>query len=138
MSVSTEGSTWRSGLADRAHLLLVGDAVAVTGLIVAGELSHDVDPLASPLVVADTLAPFLLGWFLAAPLLGAFAAEAVDRPLPAARLAAGVWLAAANVGLVLRGSPLYSGGTTWPFPLVITGIGMVVMVTWRVAASRLL
>ena len=128
----------RDGGATESLSLFGGDALVISLFVTAGSLSHGISPLSEPLAVAETVAPFLIGWFVAAPLVRAHERDAVATPARAARLAAGAWLGAANVGLLLRGSPYFSGGTTWPFPLVITGVGLLSLVGWRVAAGRFL
>lgn len=128
----------RTGLAPASLPLVGGDLLVIASFLIAGELSHDVSPVSQPLAVAETIAPFLIGWFVAAPLFYLYDRSALSTPLRAARLAAGAWLGAANVGLLLRGSPYFQGGTTWPFPLVITGVGVVSLVAWRVVAARVL
>ena len=129
--VRDEGST-------ESLSLLGGDVLVIALFVTGGSLSHGVSPLSEPLAVIDTVAPFLIGWFVAAPLVRAHRRGAVATPARAARLASGAWLGAANVGLLLRGSPYFSGGTTWPFPLVVTSVGLLSLVAWRVAAGRLL
>lgn len=118
--------------------LLGGDVLVIALFVTAGSLNHGISPLSEPLAVAETVAPFLVGWFVAAPLVRVHERGAVATPRRAARLAAGAWLGAANVGLLLRGSPYFTGGTTWPFPLVMTGVGLLSLVSWRVVAGRLL
>jgi nucleoside recognition membrane protein YjiH len=128
----------RTGLAPASLPLFGGDLLVIAAFLTAGELSHGVSPVSQPLVVAETMVPFLVGWSVAALLLSLYDRSALTTPLHAARLAAGAWLGAANVGLLLRGSPYFQGGTSWPFPLVITGVGVVALVTWRVVAARVL
>lgn len=118
--------------------LIGGDALVIALFVTGGSLSHGISPLSQPLAVIETVAPFLIGWFVAAPLVRAHERSAVATPSRAARLAAGAWLGAANVGLLLRGSPYFTGGTTWPFPLVMTGVGLLSLTAWRVSAERLL
>jgi len=118
--------------------LLGGDALVVAAFLIVGELNHGIDPVAQPLHVLETIAPFLLGWAVAAPLVGLYDDGALATPTRAARLTAAAWLGAANVGLLLRGSPSFVGGTTWPFPLVVTGIGLLFLVSWRLVAGRVL
>ncbi len=106
----------------------VGDALVVVGVVVAGDSSHGTNPLTEPLSAAETLVPFLFGWLVAASLVGVYRASDPRREL---RLVTGAWLAGANVGLLLRASPLLAGGTTWPFPLVLTGGVLVALLAWR-------
>lgn len=113
--------------------LMVGDALVVTGMVLAGDLSHGTNPLTAPVSALETLVPFLAGWLLAAGLVGVYDAEDPGRAI---RLVSAAWLAGANLGLLVRASSLVSGGTTWPFPLVITGtvLGMLVLFRGAVVA----
>jgi len=120
----------------RRTRLAVGDAAVVSGVVLAGLVSHGTNPLTAPLSAGETLAPFLAGWLVAAGLVGVYRAEDEGAAL---RLVAGAWIAGANLGLLARGSPYLSGGTTWPFPLVITGTTLGALLLWRgvvVAAAR--
>ncbi|WP_135819617.1 DUF3054 domain-containing protein [Halostella litorea] len=128
----------RSPARRSVSVLVPGDALVVAAFLIVGELSHGIDPVAQPLHVLETIAPFLVGWAVAAPLVGLYDDGALATPTRTVRLTTAAWLGAANVGLLLRGSPYFVGGTTWPFPLVITGIGLLFLVTWRVAAGRVL
>ncbi|WP_254523697.1 DUF3054 domain-containing protein [Natrinema caseinilyticum] len=120
--------------ADRFDRERVVTAVVDVGLVVAlvllGNIEHGGNPIAEPLESLGTVTPFVIGWVSVALLAGIYTR---DRPLDpdGVRLAAVTWIAAANVGLMLRASSLFDGGTTWPFPLVITGIGLIALLGWR-------
>lgn len=117
--------------------LALGDLLVLVGFIVAGELRHGVNPVESPLVVADTLAPFLLGWVAAALAVGAYARGATRTVGTAALRAAGAWVAAAAIGLALRSTALFHGSAPLSFALVVTGVGVVSFVAWRSAVAAL-
>lgn len=112
---------------------LVGlvDVGLLAGLILLGQLSHGVNPAADPIGALETVLPFAVGWIVIAPLAGMYAREALTSPRLAARVTTVGWLAAANVGFVLRSSPAFDGGIAWAFPLVMSGLGLVVFVGWR-------
>ena len=57
-------------------LVALGDLACIGAFVVAGEISHDVDPVANPLYVTETAIPFLIGWTLVALLGGLYAADA--------------------------------------------------------------
>ena len=122
----------RAGGLDRSTLVLgVGDAGVVAGLLLLGQLSHGVSPITQPLQTLETMVPFVIGWIVVAALVGLYA-RSVAASLPGtARLTAAVWLGAANVGLLLR-QGVFGESANWPFPLVITGFGLVLLVGWRV------
>lgn len=125
-------TTARDGRVDRETLLLgTADVGIIVAFVLVGLLSHGVDPIAEPVASIGTIAPFVIGWLLIAPLAGVY----TTRPVSVARVGRVTivaWIAAANVGLILRSSPLFDGGSVWPFNLVMTGIGVLALVGWRV------
>ncbi|WP_049927198.1 DUF3054 domain-containing protein [Halopiger goleimassiliensis] len=127
-----------SGVTDRRVLSLVAvDLVAIVVLIVVGQLSHGDDPFGNPIGLLETALPFLVGWLLVAPLAGTYARRVATSAFEAARLTAVAWIAAANVGLLLRSFEQVPGTTEWPFPLVLTTTGLVLLVGVRVAVATL-
>ncbi|ELY63973.1 DUF3054 domain-containing protein [Natrinema versiforme] len=110
------------------------DTLLVAGFVLFGRIEHGGNPLAEPLASLETIAPFVIGWLAVALLAGIYTR---DRPVgrDGLRLTAVAWIAAANVGLMLRASPLFEGSATWPFPLVITGFGLLVLLGWRLGYS---
>jgi hypothetical protein len=122
------------GTLDRETIALgVGDVALLAGVILVGQRSHGVTPLAEPFAALETLVPFLVGWLVMAALAGAYASDATASMARAARVTTVAWVAAANVGLILRATELFDGGASGLFPLVITGIGLLVLVGWRVS-----
>jgi hypothetical protein len=110
--------------------LAVGDVLAIVGVLVVGELTHGVSPLAQPLRVADTLAPFVGAYLAAALVVGTYRAGGRRRLLAA-------WLVGTLGGLSLRATPLFHGGVTWPFPAVVLGTTLVALVGWRTVRALL-
>ncbi len=119
----------------RTALVAAGDLLVLAALLAVGVIQHGTDPLAEPLATAETMAPFLLAWLPVAALAGLYAADTIGSPRRTVRLTALAWLGAANVGLILRASPLFDGGAAWTFSAVITGLGLVVLVVWRGAVA---
>lgn len=121
---------------DRETLLLgAGDVGLLTGLILFGQQQHDT--LGDPLTSLETVAPFVLGWLAMALLAGIYTRGLSASPIAVARVTTITWIAAANVGLILRTSSYFEGTTTWPFSLVITGFGLLVLVGWRVGYATI-
>jgi len=119
--------------------VLVGlvDLGALAALVVVGQLSHGIDPITAPLAALETTVPFLLGWLLIAPLSGVYAREALSIPRTALCRTTVGWLAAANVGFVLRSSPAFDGGLAWAFTLVMSATGLAVLAGWRLAYATI-
>lgn len=133
MDTAVQSET-RDTTSDRERIATgVLDVVLVAGLVLVGRVSHGDSPIAEPIASLETIAPFVLSWFAIAALAGVYTR---DRPAvgQGLRLVTVSWIAAANVGLMLRASSLFEGSATWPFPLVITGTGLVALLGWRVLA----
>lgn len=118
--------------ADRTTLLLaVGDVVFVAGLVLVGQLSHGVTPIEQPVAALETVAPFVVGWLVVAAIAGFYTTDAGRSVSGTVRWTAVAWIAAANVAFILRRG-IFGETVRWPFPLVMTGFGLLVLVGWRV------
>lgn len=115
--------------------LVVGDAVVIVGFLLLGALRHGVNPLAQPLRVAGTVAPFLLGWLVAAPLVGAYAPRARRSVGTAAALGVVAWFPANLIGSALRATPYFHGNAPLAFVAVTFGVGAVFLGVWRAAVA---
>lgn len=111
--------------------LAVADVATILFLIVLGELRHGIDVLGNPGRVLATAAPFLLGWFLVATLVGAYGDRAFAGGTRTVALTVGAWLGAAGVGLTLRGTRYLVGDAPLSFALVIAGLGALALGTVR-------
>jgi len=118
-------------------LVALGDLACIGAFVVAGEISHNVDPAANPLYVAETATPFLVGWALVALLGGLYAADARRSARRAVALTVPAWVGAALVAQAIRATPMFHGDAALTFFLVSVGVGLALLVPWRVAASRL-
>ncbi|APX96079.1 DUF3054 domain-containing protein [Natronorubrum daqingense] len=131
MESATRLST-RVGSADRRTFTLVaGDLLVLTALVLVGQLEHGMNPLEQPIGALEALAPFVVGWIVVAALAGLYTRPISTSLWETTRLTTVAWLAAANVGLVLRQS-VFGSTAAWPFPLVISAFGLVLLVGWRV------
>ena len=92
----------RSLLAARARIpaLVIGDAAVFLLFAVVGRQAHH--ETLGPGDVALTTVPFALGWFLVAPLVGAYRARATATPGAMVRRTELAWLGAWPVTLALR------------------------------------
>ena len=111
--------------------LFLVDVGLLAGLVLVGQLSHGIDPLADPLGALETMAPFVLGWIVIAPIARVYAREVLESPRETLRVTTVGWIAAANVGLILRSSPAFDGSGVWAFNIVMTGLGLVALIVWR-------
>lgn len=131
-----ERDGFRSTARDRRFLVGLVDVSSVIALLAVGSITHGVSPLHEPLEVAETITPFAAAWIVVAPLAGCYAHRVLESARRATVVTTVAWLAAANVGLILRSSPAFEGGARWPFNLIVTCLGLLVLVTWRVAYAR--
>ncbi|WP_251328353.1 DUF3054 domain-containing protein [Haloplanus pelagicus] len=123
----------------RATPLAVGDLIAVALLFSAGTVHHNgLDFVtANPGYLLAAIAPFLLGWIVAAPLLGAYAPGAAESAKAAVPLALRSWLLADAIALGIRAMPFTHGGVQLSFALVSLGVGLVGLALWRIAFFKL-
>ncbi|NJL05703.1 MAG: DUF3054 domain-containing protein [Chloroflexaceae bacterium] len=117
-------------------LLIGGDLLAFTLFAIIGRRSHsEAAGLMAWFEVLKTAAPFMLGWFLVAPWLGAFRAR--DYQAGADPSVAGVaqrtalaWLVAAPLALLLR-AILLQRGIPFSFALITFITNLTFLVAWR-------
>ncbi len=118
---------------DRAAApLAVGDVLVLLALLTAGTLSHRPAEflLNEPTYLLDVFAPFVIGWVLVAPLVGAYSAGAVETAKSSVPLVLRSWIPAAAVGFVLR-TFVFRGGAAPTFVVVILVSGAVALGGWR-------
>lgn len=117
--------------------LAAGDLALISLFVVLGELQHGYALLAEAGRVVGTALPFLIGWALVSIPAGVYAPaprRSVRTVLVRTALA---WVGAALVGQALRATPFFHGGFALPFVLVSLGVGLVLLVPWRVAVAVL-
>ncbi|SFG33873.1 Protein of unknown function [Halopelagius inordinatus] len=113
--------------------LAVGDLVALSAILTVGVVMHNgVDYLATFTVAwLLTLVPFLIGWAIAGPLIGAYSAGAAESAKAAIPLAVRGWIPAAIIGLGLRWTPLFEGGVALVFAAITLVTGALALGVWR-------
>ncbi len=117
-------------------VLIGGDLLAFILFAIIGRRSHsEAAGLLAWFEVLKTAAPFMAGWFLVAPWLGAFRAR--DYQAGAATSVAGVakrtalaWLVAAPLALLLR-AILLQRGIPFSFALITFSTNLTFLVAWR-------
>ncbi|MBB6646276.1 DUF3054 domain-containing protein [Halobellus ruber] len=113
--------------------LAVVDVVALAAVLTYGVIDHNgVDYLTTATGAwLLTLVPFLLGWAVVSPLVGAYSAGAAESAKAAIPLAVRAWVPAAAIGFALRASPLFSGGFRLIFGVVVFLAGGVALAGFR-------
>lgn len=129
---STEQTLENKNSVFRAVALVLGDVVVFLVFAAIGRRSHGEEAgLAAVLQVMTTAVPFLLGWFLVAPFIGAFRRDIQANPLKMARRTALAWLAAWPVAMLLRGLLVDHAIPPWTFWLVAFLSNTVFLQIWR-------
>ena len=143
--MSTSDSSFLARRIDSATLpLAVGDVLVISLLLTVGVVNHnDVGYLSTdPVGWLLTLVPFLLGWAVVAPLVGAYSPGAAESAKAAVPLALRAWIPANLVGAFLRWTPLFEGGNApladyAVFVLVTMVFGLVGLAAWRYGYFRI-
>jgi hypothetical protein len=120
-----------AGGAGRVAALVGGDVVALLVFAAIGRGSHgEASGLGAIGEVARTAAPFIVGWLVSAPWLGAFQPAATSSQLGMLRTTALAWCAALVVGSLLRA--LLIGRFSPPSFYIVTFIAALVLLGgWR-------
>eukprot|EP00980_Cylindrotheca_fusiformis_P014340 scaffold3827_cov179-Cylindrotheca_fusiformis.AAC.4 len=100
---------------DRPVLAAI-DTIAILTFAAVGKASHSADGSIDGLAVAMTALPFLLSWFVVAPLLGCYSPGATADIKSAIVQTGKGWIVAVPIGCVLRGA---IKGYVPPLPFVI-------------------
>lgn len=113
--------------------IAVGDIVVLLAFLLAGTLRHY--PLsvveADPLIYLYAAGPFILGWLVCAPLIGAYSPGGGSAPNSSIPLAIRSWIPAVVMGLAVRVVAIPGRGFDPIFALVMLVGGIVVLVVWR-------
>ncbi|AXG07800.1 DUF3054 domain-containing protein [Haloplanus rubicundus] len=123
----------------RAAPLAIGDLFVVALLFSWGTIHHNglAFVASNPGYLAGTIAPFVIGWVIAAPLLGAYSPGAAESAKAAVPLALRSWLLADAIALGLRATPFVRGGVQLSFVLISLGVGFVGLALWRTLFFKL-
>lgn len=126
---------------DRETLpLAVGDVFVIVAFLYAGMVGHETAGF--PPTVADVgpvalvVAPFLIGWLIAALPIGAYSPGAGESAKAAIPLAVRSWIGAAIIGLFLRATPAFPGGVALTFAAVVLVGGAVALGVFRWVVFR--
>ncbi|MCL9816291.1 DUF3054 domain-containing protein [Natronocalculus amylovorans] len=109
--------------------LAIGDLLAIIAVLTYGMVDHNT--FGDPGYMAMVYAPFVIGWLVAFPLIGAYSAGAAESAKAAIPLGIRAWVLAALVGFALRWTSLFPGGLAPVFvAITLVLIGALIGV-WR-------
>lgn len=117
--------------------LAVGDLLAIATFVAAGRVQHLGRPIGDPIGFLDTLAPFLIGWGLAALVGGLYTHDAVLTPRRAISWTLPAWVLAVLVGAGLRATSLFQGTAAPTFVVVTFLVGGTLLASWRALAATI-
>lgn len=115
--------------------LAVGDIAALAAFVAAGRQQHLGTPIGDPVGFLDALAPFLIGWTVAAVVGGLYTSDALLTPRRAVSWTLPAWILALVIGMALRASPLFTGSAALTFVIVTFFVGGTLLVGWRALAA---
>ncbi len=121
----------------RIIAVALGDAVVFVIFSLVGRGNHHEASGAGALPdVLGTAAPFLVGWFLVAPLVGAYRHSALGPVRSALPRTALAWAVAGPVGLLLRAA-LLRRGIPLSFAIVALLFNLGALLAWRGIAAAM-
>jgi hypothetical protein len=116
--------------------LAVGDILALAVFIAAGQQEHSTGlAIGNALGFLEALAPFLIGWTIAAIIGGLYTRDAVLTPRRAVSWTLPAWVLTVIIGTGLRATPLFTGGAAPTFIVVTLVVGGTLLVGWRALAA---
>lgn len=118
--------------------LIIGDALVFLIFATIGRRSHgEAAGLNTIVQVVLTALPFLAGWFIISPWLGAYRRALEINPLAMAKRTFLVWLAAWPVAMLLRGIFVDHAVPPWTFWLIAFLANTILLLLWRVPRAFL-
>lgn len=119
-------------------ILVAGDLIALLAFAAIGRRSHgEAAGLAAALEVARTAAPFIAGWLVAAPLVGAYRPTTIASLGPMLRATLLGWSGALLIGALLRAA-MIGRFSPLSFYIVTFFAALLLLASWRAAFTMLL
>jgi DUF3054 family protein len=114
-------------------LLVIGDLLCFLIFVALGLSSHKEEASgfsAIPQIIIIAL-PFVAGWFLVSPFVGAFRHKILAQPRSMVIHTAMAWLIAWPVAMLLRGIFVDHGVPKFSFAIVVLLFNMLLLLIWR-------
>ena len=113
----------------RVTLLVIGDIFCFLIFSSLGQTSHRENLNVFSVVLVAL--PFMAGWFLVAPFIGAFRSDVAAKPAKMVVRTLLCWLLAWPVALLLRGVFVDHAPPPVSFALVVLGFNLALLLLWR-------
>lgn len=119
---------------DRATVALsVGDMAVLSVFVAYGLLSHAINPLEFPVHSVVTAIPFVIAWWLVAPVGGLYRTSTVRSARATLFRVTAVWTVASLFGGAIRATPFFHGEAPPIFLLANLVFGLGFLLPWRLA-----
>ena len=113
-------------------ILVIGDLLCFLIFVALGRRSHgEASGFAAIPQIIVTALPFIAGWFLVSPFVGAFRHKIMAQPKAMVIRTALAWLLAWPVAMVLRGIFVDRGVPPLSFALIVLVFNMLLLLIWR-------
>ena len=113
-------------------MLVIGDLICFLIFAALGRNTHgEASGFAAIPQIILTALPFVAGWFLVSPFVGAFRHKILSQPRAMVIRTAVAWLIAWPVAMLLRGIFVDHGIPPLSFALVVLLFNMLLLLIWR-------
>jgi DUF3054 family protein len=113
-------------------MLIIGDILCFLIFAALGRRSHgEASGFAAIPQIIITALPFIAGWFLVSPFVGAFRHKIMAQPRSMVIRTAVAWLLAWPVAMLLRGIFVDHGVPPISFALIVLFFNMLLLLIWR-------
>ena len=113
-------------------MLVIGDLLCFLIFVAFGRSSHgEASGFAAIPQIIITALPFIAGWFLVSPIVGAFRHKILAQPRSMVIRTALAWLLAWPVAMLLRGIFVDHGVPPISFAIVVLLFNMLLLLIWR-------
>lgn len=113
-------------------LLVIGDLLCFLIFVAFGRSSHgEASGFAAIPQIITTALPFIAGWFLVSPFVGAFRQKIMAQPKAMAIRTSLSWLLAWPAAMLFRGIFVDHGVPPLNFALIVLVFNMLLLLIWR-------
>ena len=113
-------------------MLVIGDLICFLIFAALGRNTHgEASGFAAIPQIILTALPFIAGWFLVSPFVGAFRHKILSQPLAMAIRTALAWLIAWPVAMLLRGIFVDHSVPPLSFAIIVLLFNMLLLLIWR-------
>jgi len=113
-------------------MLVIGDLICFLIFAALGRNTHgEASGFAAIPQIILTALPFVAGWFLVSPFVGAFRHKIMSQPRAMAIRTALAWLLAWSVAMLLLGIFVDHGVPPFSFAIVVLLFNMLLLLLWR-------